>query len=62
MRVRIDCINKADRTNPWERIGSIGGVNPDASRWKLAQPAAIAGAESGEWDFFVERSRGMSRR
>jgi hypothetical protein len=58
MRVRIDCINKTDRTNPWERIRNVGGINANGSRWKLAQPTAIEGAESRKWDFFVERPPG----
>ncbi len=38
-RVQIDCINKDDRLNPYERIRSIGGPNlpgtppPDASKF-----------------------------
>jgi hypothetical protein len=51
--VQISCINKTDRMNPHERISHIGGVNPNGSRWKLAQPDAIAGVETGQWDFYV---------
>jgi hypothetical protein len=58
MRVRIDCTNKADRMNPWERIRNVGGLNTDGSRWKFSQPAAIEGAEEGKWDFYVERPAG----
>jgi hypothetical protein len=38
-RIQIDCINKDDRLNPYERIRSIGGPNlpgirpPDASKF-----------------------------
>lgn len=31
----------------------MGGVNPNGQRWKLTQPEAIEGIESGKWAFFV---------
>jgi len=57
-RVRIQCVNKSDRTNPYERITHVGGVNPDGTRWKLTEDAAIAGIEAGKWHFYVERPPG----
>ena len=47
------CIRKSDRTNPHERITQIGGRNGDGKAWRLSQQDAIAGIESGKWDFYV---------
>lgn len=54
---RIECIQKADRSNPWERITHLGGTNPDGMRWRLAQEDAISGLEAGKWSFFVRVGR-----
>lgn len=51
--LQILCVNKTDRSNPHERIQNIGGRNEDGTRWKLSQPAAIEGIESGKWAFYV---------
>jgi Protein of unknown function (DUF3892) len=53
MAIRVECINKSDRYNPHERIRKIGGRNPDGKRWKVSQPEAIQGIESGEYQFYV---------
>ena len=49
----VKCINKSDRYNPHERILSIGGINPDGSRWKLNEVEAIRAIEEGKYLFYV---------
>ncbi|HEX2233808.1 MAG TPA: DUF3892 domain-containing protein, partial [Thermoleophilaceae bacterium] len=58
MAIRVRCINKSDRPNPHERIRNIGGINADGTRWKLGQPEAIDGIQTGKWSFYVERPSG----
>lgn len=51
----IKCINKLDRSNIHERILHIGGLNPNNSRWKITQEAAIEGIENNTWSFYVKQ-------
>lgn len=50
---RISCINKTYRNDPHDRIHSVGGTNPNGSRWKQSQQQTIQEIESGEWEFYV---------
>jgi len=56
--VQITCIVKTNRTDPHERIQSVGGINGDGSRWKLSEDDAIAYIENGKYAFYVERPAG----
>lgn len=59
-QVEISCVNKTDHSNPHERISHVGGRNPDGSRWKLTETAAIEGIESGRWSFYVRGPAGRT--
>ncbi|HYK94355.1 MAG TPA: DUF3892 domain-containing protein [Candidatus Dormibacteraeota bacterium] len=56
--VRIECINKTNRTDSHERISHVGGRNPNGTRWKLTEAEAIAGIDDGRWSFHVEQPAG----
>lgn len=53
MRLKIDCIEKEDRYDPTEAIVSVGGRNPDGTRWRLSQKDAISGIKTGKYSFYV---------
>jgi Protein of unknown function (DUF3892) len=53
-RIRIGCINRTTATEPWDRITSIGGINPTGSRWKISQSLAIDHVDQGTYAFYVQ--------
>lgn len=48
----ISTVARAYSYDPLERVATIGGVNPDHTRWNLTQAAAIALIEKGTDEFF----------
>lgn len=54
-RVRIGCINKTNRTDPHDRIHSVGGT-ANGQAWKMPQTAAISAIETGKYNFYVHRA------
>lgn len=52
-RVRIECINKNPRNDPYHRILNVGGVRSDGKRWNLSEDQAIEGIRNGQWEFYV---------
>ena len=57
-RVRVQCINKTDRSSADERIRNIGGTSTSGTRWRLAEAEAIKALENGTYSFYVERPAG----
>jgi hypothetical protein len=51
--VQIQCINKPDRTNHYERIQNIGGGNPNGTHWKMSEDEGIAYIRSGTYTFYT---------
>jgi hypothetical protein len=42
----VSTVNRAYSKDPHESIDAIGGVNPDHTRWRLTQDAAVAAIEA----------------
>jgi len=52
------CVVKTDKTNPHERILSVGGVKADGSRWKMTQNEAISYIRDGTYVLYIEKPGG----
>jgi hypothetical protein len=50
----IRCVARGRGRFPYERILSVGGTNPDGSRWKQSQKQTIKEIEDGAWEYYVE--------
>lgn len=57
LSIRVDCVSRAGRRPPDDRILGIGGAGPDGARWRLTEDEAIAALERGR-RFYVERPKG----
>jgi Protein of unknown function (DUF3892) len=49
---QINCINKSDRYNHYERITHVGGNA--GGGWRITQEDAIVLIETRQWDFWVK--------
>lgn len=54
MEVKISCINKNDRNNPYEAITHVGGLNPDGTKWRLSRQETIQSIYDDKYNFYVE--------
>jgi hypothetical protein len=50
----IRCVRRSDSRLPYRRIASVGGANPDGSRWKQSQEQTIKEIENDVWEFYAQ--------
>ena len=50
----IRCVVKTAYHMPHLRIKTVGGVNPDGSRWRQSQERTVKEIEDGTWEFFAQ--------
>jgi thiamine biosynthesis lipoprotein ApbE len=55
-RHQVLCVNKLKKENSTSKILNLGGLNSDGSRWRITIERAIAGIESGKWQFYIEEN------
>jgi hypothetical protein len=56
--VQIRCIERSSQASPHACIQSVGGVNSDGKRWKIAISDAVSHIQNGKYKFFIERPAG----
>jgi hypothetical protein len=54
--VQVQCV-KCDKAIAHQCVRYVGGVNPDGTRWRLSEDAAIAGMKEGKWRFWTAGQR-----
>ncbi len=59
--LQVSCVIQRPHHNPHERVGFIGGVKPDGSRWRLPELQAIMAIKAGTTHFFVTGAAKISR-
>jgi len=53
IRLRILCTKKLNKRSFESNVTHIGGVNGTGEKWNIAVKEAIAGIDSGTYEFFV---------
>jgi hypothetical protein len=57
LSIRVDCVVRAGRKPPYDRILAIGGAGIDGRPWRLSEEEAIAAVERGS-RFYLEWPKG----
>lgn len=57
LSILVDCVSRAGRRPPDDRILAIGGAGPNGMRWRLTEEEAITAMERGS-RFYLERPKG----
>lgn len=55
-QVKIECINKTNRSSAYERVQNVGGRNGDGTRWRMSVSQAIEYIENYTYSFYVSRA------